>query len=239
MRAIPHLHDFISELPQQVQAEIERLGTVRKLAKGEAAYHRNDPPDELFRLLEGAVKLCNYTLDGVEIVAGEFRPGDCFGEMGILDGLPRVSHAVASRDSRVLVLSKQTFDSLCERYPEIYKEVARMMGRRVRYLYSLSDDTAGLKLHQRLARTLHRLAYSHGRRNEPGELYIGFSHEELSKMLGATRQSVSKELKALERQGDIELRYGKIFILDLELLSEKYEKAVGMEQIAPAYEEES
>ncbi|MCP5132012.1 MAG: helix-turn-helix domain-containing protein [Pseudomonadales bacterium] len=58
------------------------------------------------------------------------------------------------------------------------------------------------------------MAYSHGFRNELGEIYIEISHEGLSNMLGASRQSISKELKLLEREEEIELRYGKICIRD-------------------------
>ncbi len=235
MKVIPYLHDFIGELPLAIREEIEAVGSTRHVSKGEAVYRRDDPPTELYRLLEGAVKLCNYSLDGAEITAGEFRAGDCFGEMGVLDGLPRVSHAVASKESRLLVLSKAQFELLCEKYPEIHRELNRVLCRRVRYLYSLNDEALGLKLHVRLGRILHRLAYSHGRENELGETYIEISHEELSNMLGASRQSVSKELKSLERNGDIELRYGKIYFNDLRLLAEKYEIAVGMEQLAPLY----
>ncbi|MCB1678081.1 MAG: Crp/Fnr family transcriptional regulator [Halioglobus sp.] len=236
MRAIPHLHDFISELPDPVQREYERLGTVRKLARGEAAYRKDDPPLELFRLLEGGIKLCNYSLHGAEIIMGEFRPGDCFGEMGIIDGLPRVSHAIASKDSRLSVISKQNFDRLCDRYPEIYRQLNLMLCRRVRFLYALNEESISLKLHVRLARVLRRLAYSHGRISDDHESLIEISHEELSNMLGASRQSVSKELKLLEREGDIELRYGKIFFKDLDELGKKYETAIGLEQVTPSYQ---
>lgn len=87
-----------------------------------------------------------------------------------------------------------------------------------------------------VARVIHRLAYSHGYRDESEGLYIDVSHEELDKMLVASRQSVSKELKLLERQGDIQLRCGKICIRDLESQGDRYERAVGMEQVTPRYD---
>lgn len=229
------MNDFIGELPELVQEEIARVSTVRHLAVGEAAYQKNDPSTEIFRLTAGAIKLCNFSLDGAEIVTGEFHPGDCFGDMGVLDDLPRVSHAVASKASELSVISKKNFDELCEKHPIIYRHLARMLTRRVRFLYSLHDESIGLKLHARLARVLHRLAYSHGHRVTNGEIQIEVSHEELSNMLGASRQSVSRELKLLESEGDIELRYGKIYFRNLDLLGEKYERAIGMEQITPLY----
>ncbi len=235
MKVIPYLHDFVSQLPRHVRDDIESHSRVRLLARGETAYRKDDVPNELFRLLEGGIKLCNYSLDGSEHVTGEFRAGDCFGEMGVLDGMPRVSHAVASRDSRVSVISKEDFDKLCKLHPDIHRELNLMLCRRMRFLYALNEESVGLKLHARLARAIHRLAYSHGRRDDQSGTYIEMSHEELSNMLGASRQSVSKELKLLEQAGDITLRYGKIYLHDLSQFGEKYEKSVGMEQVVPAY----
>jgi len=237
MRTIPHLHDFISGLPDSVQQEMERLCTIRSVNKGEALYCKDDESLKVYRLLDGAIKLCNYSLDGKEISMGELRPGDCLGEMGLIDGLPRSSHAIAVKDSRVQVLSKRNFETLYEMHPEIGRQLNLMLCRRLRLLVSLNEDAAGLNIHERVARVIHRLAYSHGYRDGQGGLYIDVSHEELSKMLGASRQSVSTELKSLERDGDIELRYGKIYICDLGALSNKYEKAIGMEQVSALYDD--
>lgn len=231
------MHDFIGDLPDAVREEIESLSTIRRVNRGEAVYAKGDEPTELYRLLEGAVKLCNYSLEGKEILMGEFRQGDCFGEMGLIDGLPRTSFAVAVRDSRVRVLSKPNFFMVYKKHPELSWQLNLMQCRRIRFLYSLTEDAAGLNIHLRLARAIHRLAYSHGYRGEDEGVYIDVSHEELSKMLGTSRQSVSKELKLLEREGDIELRYGKIYIRDVVALGDRYEKAVGMEQVTPLYDD--
>jgi CRP-like cAMP-binding protein len=230
------MHDFVSELPETVRKEMSSLSTVRRLSKGESVYAKGDESSEFYQLLDGAIKLCNYSLDGKEILMGEFRPGDCFGEMGLIDGLPRTSCAVAVRESRVSVISKPNFFTLYRKHPQISWQLNLMQCRRIRFLFSLTEDAAGLNIHVRLARIIHRLAYSHGYRDESDGVYIDVSHEELSKMLGASRQSVSKELKLLERQGDIQLRYGKILIRDLESLADRYEKAVGMEQVTPLYD---
>ncbi len=231
------MHDFISGLHDSVLQEIERVSTLRRVNKGEADYCKDDESCELYHLLDGAIKLCNYSLDGRENSMGELRPGDCFGEMGLIDGLPRTSHAIAVRDSRLRVLSKRNFETLYEKHPEIARQLNLMLCRRLRLLFSLNEEAAGLKIHERVARVIHRLAYSHGYRDKHDGVYIDVSHDELSKMLGASRQSVSTELKSLERDGDIELRYGKIFICDLGALSDKYEKAIGMEQVSALYDD--
>jgi biotin operon repressor len=80
-----------------------------------------------------------------------------------------------------------------------------------------------------------RLAYSHGIKDDDGTLHVDTSHEELGRMLGASRQSISKELKILEQEETVEIRYGKIYIRDLDRLKQKYDNLLGQEQISPLY----
>ena len=238
MRVIPHMHDFVSELSPEVQDAFRESTTTREVAAGEAVYRQGDDSDELFQLVHGAVKICNYSVDGREVVTGEFRAGDCFGEMGVLDQLPRVSHAIASTDARVRVLGLSGFNKLSARYPEFTHRLAVVLCRRLRYLYTLNEEASGLTLHQRLARTVHRLAYSSASRDAQRELYVSISQEELGQMLGVSRQSVNKGLKALAEDGAVELRYGRIYVRNLNALREQYEYLLGMEQITPGYQEE-
>jgi len=91
-------------------------------------------------------------------------------------------------------------------------------------------------LRQRLALTIARLAHSQGLRDSSGEQFIGISQEELGKMLGVSRQSISKEIKRLQKEEVIDLRYGKIYICSLSLLLEKYEGFMDVSQIAAVYD---
>jgi CRP/FNR family transcriptional regulator, cyclic AMP receptor protein len=237
MKVIPHMHAFVSELSPAARQAFEELSTLRKVGKGEAVYRQGDEPNELYQLLEGRVRLCNYSLEGREMVSGEFQPGDCFGEMGMIDGLTRVSHAIASCDSVVRVLSRACFDDLTASHPEVDRKIALMMCHRVRYLYSLNEEASELTLHQRVARCVLRMAYSRESNNPERELFIVISQEELGQILGASRQSVNKELKALVSEGTIELRYGRIYIQDLEQLKDQYEYLLGSESITPGYQD--
>lgn len=235
MHAILHMHDFFGGLPEPIKQDIVEQSVERKVSKGQAVYRKGDQSREIYRLQSGMIKLCNYSLDGVEILTGELKSGDCFGEMGVIDGLPRISHAVASMDSILSVLTAQRFNSLRDKHAEIDRHINIVLCRRVRFLYSLNEESAGLKLNHRLARVLHRLAYSHGDKNSQGGIEIQISHEALSKMLSASRQSVSKELKQLQLAGDIDLLYGKICILRLSHFAQKYQTSDGAEQLTARY----
>lgn len=236
MRVIPHMHNFVSELSPHAQEAFAQLCSQRRVGAGEAIYRQGDTSLELYQVVEGAVKICNFSLDGREMVTGEFQPGDCFGEIGLIDGLSRVSHAIASRDSLLRVLGKAQFDEFTARFPEVDRCIAVMLCRRVRFLYALNEEASGLSLHQRVARSVHRLAYSWGAQDPSRERYIRISQEELGQMLGASRQSINKELRALAAKGAVELRYGRIYIRDLNCLADQYEYLLGTEQITPGYE---
>ena len=236
MKTIPHMHDFISELPEGVRREIESRSRQRKACKGETVYCQGDTPNEMYQLVTGGIKLCNYSIDGREFVAAEFRCGDCVGEMGLIDGLPRVSHAVATEDSLLRVLRKEDFDALVASHTEFAQQVMLTLCRRLRWAYGLTAEASGLALQQRLALQLFRLGQSHGVLDDAGSLYISISQEQLGRMLGASRQTINKELKSLVEEGSVDLRYGKIYLNNLDELCEKYELMLGGEQITAAYQ---
>lgn len=236
MKTIPHMHDFFSDLPEDVLRAVESCSRNRKVSKDDAIYRQGDLPTEMYQLLSGGIKLCSYSLDGREFVTAEFRPGDCFGEMGLIDGLPRVSYAIATEDSEFRVLSKSDFDALIREHPAFSSQVMLTLCRRNRWAYGLVAEANGLLLQQRLALHLFRLAQSHGVKDGEGSLYISMSQEQLGRMLGASRQTINKELKGLMKEGFVDLRYGKIYVSNLEELCARYEPMLGAEQITAAYD---
>ena len=106
------------------------------------------------------------------------------------------------------------------------------------FLSMLADDASLLPLRQRLARTIVRMGHSLGRVNEDGSTILeGISHDELGKMVGAARQSVGRELKALEREGAIKIEYGKLIIYDIAAFGGAYDRLLGVEPVTPDYSE--
>ncbi|WP_170150183.1 Crp/Fnr family transcriptional regulator [Parahaliea mediterranea] len=235
MRVIPHMHDFVSGLPPAGREAFERMSSLRQVAAGSAVYRQGDSSDEVYQLVAGVVQLCNYTEDGREIITAQFRAGDCIGEMGMIDGLPRVSHALALEDCVLRVLGRRQFEALVAEFPELNQTLLLTLCRRLRALYALHEE-GGLNLHQRVARAIHRLAFTHGRYDEDNARYVDLSQEELARLMGASRQSINRELQALRKAGVVELRYGRIYVNDLEKLAKNYGYLTGMEQITTAYD---
>ena len=234
MRAISKLHDFLSALPPEGVEAFNRLSNVRRVAKGAPVYLKGDDPTEVYRVVSGRVRLCNVMYDGREVVTADFMQGDCFGEMGVIDGLPRVSDAVAMEDTELRVLSRSGFRRLLSDYPEVQSELLLTLCRRMRVLYAVNEEVH-LSPKLRLARALHRLSFSHGSRDSD-QVSVAVSQEELARMLSLSRQTVNRELSSLAREGLLKVSYGKVILLDLERLGSTYDAYIGAEQLAASYE---
>lgn len=236
MLGLPGLHSWIQQLPDSVRGDVVSAMRPRTVAAGEAVYRLGGAADACFMIRRGRIRICNFTESGKEVSMGELLPGDCLGEIGLIDRLPRFNTAIASEESEVLVLKREDFDRLYAAYPEIARELNRQLAHRVRLVYMHAEEANALSLGQRLARTLARLGYSTGETREDGEILVQpVSHESLAHMLGATRQAVSQEMKRLERAGLIRISYGKVFIRDIEALMEPVEALIGGEPVVSTY----
>lgn len=235
MHTIYNLHNFIDELPDEIKSEWLELGVKRTFADQESIYLQGDESTDLYQISSGEVRFSNYSEDGKEMVLTTLKTGDCFGEIGLIDSLPRSSNAIAIGETKLKLLSKSKFYYLYNKYPEVAKQINVMLVHRLRLVWQLSEEASTLSLHQRLARTLMRLSYSHGKKESNGVYSIGTSQEDLGRMLGASRQSVSKELKALESEGCIEVKYGQTLIVDPVTLNAHYENLIGQQQLMPVY----
>lgn len=208
---------WISELPQVVVDELAEHAQLRRLQDGELLYARGDEPTGLFGVVSGRVRISATSLDGREVTVTFFDPGDWLGEISIFDGLPRISDAYAVGDTEVLVLARSAIQDLLSRQPELYAPFVKILCGKLRMALHYMADLVFLPLSARLARRLLDLARDYGEPHEKGTLItLHLPQDELGRMLGTSRQSISKELKAFEARGLVSLAYGKVVVSDAE-----------------------
>jgi predicted RND superfamily exporter protein len=110
--------------------KIVLLGHMRAVERGEHIYREGDPGDSMFLLLEGHVR--RYGLqDGTqaEVPYNQFSPGDIFGHISLLDGLPRSANTRAETDIKIVEFSRQSMDRLHSLYPHVASRIFRNIGR--------------------------------------------------------------------------------------------------------------
>jgi CRP-like cAMP-binding protein len=238
MRKLSSLHNWIGNLPDDIQEVVLQRMRPRLYSDGEAVYNLGEEGHELYRIESGRIRFCNYSLSGKEVQFGEIRAGDCFGELSLLDGLFRANSAFAQGSTELLVLQQDDFRRLSARFPEINLQITKLLSHRFRLAYGLIEDASLLTMSDRLARLLARLGYSVGVTDAQGVTTLeGFTHENLARMLGTTREGVSRELKHLEQAELIQRHYGKLIIPDLSAFVERCDSLVSGELIVPDYKD--
>ncbi len=178
--------------------DIHALAAVAKrrtFRTGEVIFHRDDPGQVLYVIKEGKVKICLISPDGQEISLVVFGKGECFGELALLDGLPRSADAIALEKAECYTLQRSDFHNSIMKNPKIAIQVLEVLSKRLRNTDQQVEDLIFLDVYGRVAKKLLELADSHGTKVEDGlRIEVRLTQQELASMVGASRESVNKVL---------------------------------------------
>ena len=213
---------WFSTLSPSLRHDILRCAYVKRLKDGDLITARGDPPEEWMACAKGAVRVSSTSLSGKQITFTYVEPGIWFGDVAILDGDTRTHDGYAHGETSILCVAKADFQKILATHVELYDALLRLQARRIRQLFGLVEDLNTLPLRSRLAKQLLHLARSYGvpSLHHGNETRIGLhlAQEELAQLLGASRQRVNQELKAMEREEILRIEPGGLVIRDREAL---------------------
>jgi CRP-like cAMP-binding protein len=110
-------------------------------------------------------------------------------------------------------------DQYLNAHPLVMRSLIQTLCERLRAADELVQDTLFLPLPQRLAKVLRHLAHNHGDTTEDGiRIDLKLTQQELANFVGATRESVNKQLSAWETQGWLSMRGGYILLSKMDQL---------------------
>ena len=208
-----HTH-FLRTLPEELMAALEGLAVTKRYADGDVIFRRGDEAHGLFGVRSGRVQVLSQGADGRDWLLTVLAPGEWFGEISLFDGLPRTHDNVAVGDTELWFVPKREFRALLDERPEFVRPFAELLSHRVRMLFHFVQDAVLLDLPQRLAKRVLELAGDHGAERADAAVAIDLHlpQEDLAAMVGATREAVGRHLKRWEREGWIELAYGRLVV---------------------------
>ncbi len=185
----------------------------RRYRADEIIFNQGDPGDALHIVREGQVRISLFSPQANEIVLALFHPGDFFGELSLLDGCPRSATAVAVTPTVTLTLPRVAFLRVLTHSPALAQRIISALSFRLRHTDILLGDAAFLDVAARLAKRLGEMARAQGKGAAPlSPLTVRATQTELAAMVGAARESVNKELRALESRGLIRVARGQILL---------------------------
>lgn len=211
-------HMWFASCPEDFQAALVERSRLAHISAGETLFGRDDLQDGLCCAIAGALKLGSINPeDGTQRLTLYVEPYHWFGEISLIDRMPRAMLAVADTDSTVLVVGRLPLEEWLQAHPAHWRDVARLASGKLRLMTAALEDNASLSLLQRLARRLLMSAVNFGQATHSNlRRRVRLPQEYLAQMLGVSRQTVNKALRELERQEVLALHYAEIEIVSVE-----------------------
>ena len=205
--------DVFFDLREEEIERINRVMSLREVSKGRIIYMPNDAGENLYILKQGRVQLYRLSTDGRKLVLTILGPGGLFGEMSMVGDGEYQTFAEAMDDSVVCVLGRAEMEWLIMECPQIALRLVNVIGQRLAETESRLKDIAFKSVPARIATLLLRLAGE-------GRMEIhGYTHQEISEIVGTYRETTTQTLNDFRAQGLIAISRKHIEILDEEGLS--------------------
>ena len=204
-------HSLFRDLPAAV---IEHLGSymkTRRVVRGTAIFAKGDPGTGLMGVLAGTVKVSVASADGNDIVLNLFHVGEVFGEIALLDGRPRTADATAMSDCELVVIERRDFVPFLSDHPDVMLKFIEILCSRLRRTSEQVQDITFLNLPTRLAKTLLQLTAAED--GSAAARKAAVTQREISQMIGISRESTNKQLRAWAKRGWIRLERGGVNVV--------------------------
>jgi CRP/FNR family transcriptional regulator len=165
-------------------------------------FMEGDPSLWLYIVKSGRVKILKHSRTGKDVVLELLGPGEIFGGVAVLEKRPYPATAQAVEITEVLKLPRELMLALAERYPSIVREMALMIGQRLRTAHESIKSLAVEPVEPRLAATLVRLADREGKRSPEGvELPYHLTRQSLADMAGTTVETTIRVVSRWIKEG--------------------------------------
>jgi CRP/FNR family transcriptional regulator len=211
---------YFAGLDPGLLAQLAAEARERRCAAGEQVLAEGEPCQGLSFVVSGRVKAFKVSEDGREQVLRILGPGRTFNDVPLFDGGPNPASVAALEESVVALLPAARIHALLRDRPEIAAAVIRLLAVRLRAMTEMVEDLALRGIAARLARLL--LECSRGQpplAEGTGDRCVHVTQQQLAAMTGTVREVVQRALKALEREGAIEMARGRIQVLAPEILA--------------------
>ena len=204
---------LFSNLDQTALNLLAQSCKFQHVEKGTNLFFQSDPSESAYIVRHGDISIVLNSLDGRDMVINEMRPGDIFGELGILTKQPRSTSAIARANSEVLVIPREVFLRVVDSEPQLARRILEVTAQRLQRSGEREGALAFMDAQARLARLLLELE-----KDEKAKGYVTISQDELAHRTGLIRQTVARALGKWRRAGWLITGRGRILILNRKAL---------------------
>jgi CRP/FNR family transcriptional regulator, cyclic AMP receptor protein len=218
-------HPIFSDLEPEAFDQLCRYAKRSTLKRGASIFSKGDPGTSLFAVISGTVKISISSADGRSAIFNLIGAGEIFGEVALLDGLARTADATANTNCEIFVIDRREFLPFVRSQPALAMKFIELLCARLRWTSDQVEEVILQNLPGRLASALIRLTEKH--KTASKDRTIAVTQQEISEMVGMTRESINKQLRMWAGRNWVRLEHGAIVVLNAEALQTLAEAGSG------------
>ncbi|MFZ2853379.1 MAG: Crp/Fnr family transcriptional regulator [Rhodocyclaceae bacterium] len=207
--ALLHSIPMFAGVPDTQLEAIARITVHRKVARHTTIVRAGDSTDSLYIIISGNARVQVSDAEGREVILTLLGPGEFFGEMGLIDGSPRSADVVSSEVCELLVITKTDFKKGLSENFDLCLNIMKSLVRRLREADHKIESLALMDVYGRVAKLLLEFSVEE---NGLRVIRKRLTKQDIAKMIGASREMVSRVMKDLENSGYIRVAEGCIVL---------------------------
>jgi CRP-like cAMP-binding protein len=168
-------------------------------------------------MVSGRVRIDAVGIAGQEVFLNEMTPGDCFGEIAVVDGKLRTAGASATEPTVLWAIHRREVFWALDEHPQLRSRLLALICSRTRWSTDLYQDAAFLTPPARLAKRVLHLAL-HQDRPAGGAIELRIKQSDLARFLGVSRKLVNDRLNDWKERNWVSVARGRLYIRDVDAL---------------------
>jgi CRP-like cAMP-binding protein len=209
---------FAALPPREIQA-LEAVAREDSYRAREYVFMEGEPALWFCLVRAGRVKILRHSRTGKDVVLEILGPGEPFGGVAVIERRAYPASAQATEPTVIVRIPQEAIVALAERYPSIIKEMALMIGRRLRTAHDSVKSLAVDPVEARLAATLLRLAREAARTKRGVAVPFQLTRQSLADMTGTTVETTIRIVSRWLKDGLVEDAGGRFVLRDLDALT--------------------
>jgi len=190
-------HVLLGQLEPDELSRVLAFARTERFCAGQVIFRRGEPGHSMMTVISGRIKISVSSSEGKEAVLAILGRGEVLGEMALIDGKERSADAIAMDDGEALSIHRRDFIPFLERNPAICIRLLGILAERLRRASEMIEDRSFLDLPGRLAKMLIDMSQTDGVETDEGlRIEMPMSQSNFGAILGASRETINKQLKA-------------------------------------------
>jgi CRP/FNR family transcriptional regulator, cyclic AMP receptor protein len=211
-------HSIFRDLDGEAFEQLCRYARPAAFRRGATILSKGDPGNSLIAVISGTVKISISSADGRNAILNLIGPGEIFGEVAVLDGLARTADAIANSNCEIFVIDRREFLPFVKSQPGLAMKFIELLCARLRWTSDQVEEVILQDLPGRLASALIRLTERYEAKQDSRTITV--TQQEISEMVGMSRESINKQLRAWAAHNWVRLEHGAIVVLDIKPLQD-------------------